>query len=113
MTRPLRAALLILALLLQGLGNAWALPPEIQVEQEQGAMPCHDDAGSQDQMPCCGDDLDCHCGSACFGAGGALAPALAGFGEAPESAPLLAADSLGLLPSHALLLLRPPAISGS
>ena len=112
MTRPLRAALLILVLLLQGLGNAWALPPLLQLaEPEQAEMPCHDDAGAQDKMPCCGDDLDCHCSTACFGAGGALAPALAGFGEAPGSAPLLVANSCGLLPAHVLLLLRPPASS--
>ena len=111
MTRSLRAALLILVLLLQGLGSAWALPPDIPVEQEQGHMPCHDDAGIQDSMPCCDDDDGCRCSAACFGVGGALAPALAGLDEAPAATPLLAADSNGLLPPHPLLLLRPPAIS--
>jgi len=111
MTRSLRAALLILVLLLQGLGSAWALPPNIPVEQEQGHMPCHDDAGTQDSMPCCDDDDGCRCSAACFGAGGALAPALAGLDEAPESPLRLVAGTRSLLPPHPLLLLRPPATS--
>lgn len=116
MTRSLRAALMVLVLLLQGLGSAWALPPEIpaaQEEQQQAGMPCHDDQGEQDSMPCCDDDDGCRCSAACLGAAGALAPRFAGLDEIPETHPLLAAGSPGLLPPHALLLLRPPASSGS
>lgn len=114
MTRSLRAALLVLVLLLQGLGSAWALPPALQIaEPEQVDMPCHDEAGTQDSMPCCDDEGGCRCSAACMGATGALAPVFAGLGEAPESHPVLAAGSPGPLPAHLLLLLRPPASSGS
>lgn len=115
MIRPLRSALLILVLLLQGLTQAWALPPVSSpaTAEAQSAMPCHDDAGMADRMPCCDDQQDCRCSAACFGATGALAPGFSVFGELPGPVPHLAAAFPGPLAAHPMPLLRPPADSGS
>jgi hypothetical protein len=115
MTRPLRAVLLVLVLLLQGLAQAWALPPPSApaAAQEPSAMPCHDDASMTDRMPCCDDGPDCRCSAACFGATGALAPTFAIPGAVPAPQDTVAAAPPAPLPAHPLPFLRPPASSAS
>jgi hypothetical protein len=83
MSRPLRAFLLILVVLLEGLGSsAWAMPPKraaAAAAAAEMAMPCHRDAAHPPSaaLPCCDDD-DCHCDANCLGATSALAPLAAG-----------------------------------
>lgn len=116
MTRPFRAALLVLALLLESLGSAWALPMGLPAQpqgREDVAMPCHDDVGTQDRMPCCDDDPDCRCSVSCFGAAGALAPAMVGIMDRPAFLPQSLGLPPALLPAHPQALLRPPASSES
>jgi hypothetical protein len=111
MTRPLRAVLLVLVLMLQGLAQAWALPPPAAsaVAQDESAMPCHDGADMPDRMPCCDDEPDCRCSPACLGATGALAPVLPAAGEMPSPPVAVAAVPPVPLPAHPSPLLRPPA----
>lgn len=113
MTRPLRAVLLVLVLLLQGLAQAWALPPSVAAAQEESAMPCHDGADKGDRMPCCDDAPDCRCSAACLGAIGALAPALPMPGEMRAPPLSVAAMPPVPLPAHPRPLLRPPASHAS
>jgi hypothetical protein len=115
MTRPLRAALLVLVLLLQGLAQAWALPPPSapHAAQEESAMPCHDGADMPERMPCCDDEPDCRCSAACLGATGALAPAFVIPGEVPPPQAAVAVAPPVPLPAHPWPLLRPPASSAS
>ncbi|AXQ30208.1 hypothetical protein D0B54_16670 [Solimonas sp. K1W22B-7] len=119
MTRPFRAALLVLVLLLESLGSAWALPMALPAPQQhehgqaQAAMPCHGDAGTQDPMPCCDDDEECRCSVSCYGASSALAPALAGVADYPSFHPQATGLPPAPLPAHPLALLRPPAPSES
>lgn len=114
MSRRVRACLLILVLLLQGLGSAWALPLTLPAPpQERVAMPCHEAAeavaDSQAAMPCCGDAADCRCDAGCFGAVCALAPGLAATGLHVRVLPIGSTPQPALSPAHPRRLLRPPA----
>lgn len=78
MPRPLVAVLLVLALLLQGLAPARAMPTPADespaAEQAQASMPCHG-APAQPAEPvappamnCCDAGSDCgHCSAGCMG----------------------------------------------
>jgi hypothetical protein len=113
----LRASLLVLVLLLQGLGSAWALPPMLPMlpapPQEHMVMPCHEAAAavadSQAAVPCCGDAADCRCDAGCFGAACALAPGFAATGLHIRVRLTSSTPPPALSPAHLRQLLRPPA----
>lgn len=114
MSCRLRASLLILVLLLQGLGSAWALPPTLPAPpQEHMVMPCHEAAAAvadtQAAMPCCGDAADCRCDAGCFGATSALAPGFATPGLHIRVRLTSSTPPPALSPAHLRQLLRPPA----
>ena len=125
MLRPVRIALLSLALLIQGLGNAWALHPAMAlapapmsdaVVADTEAPPCHggaDAATMHEQQatadrgasPCCGDD--CRCPDGCSGAA-ALMPSPEPAEGRPMPVVVAQAAAPDVLPAHPLRLLRPP-----
>ena len=112
MPKSVRALLLILVVLVEGLGSAWAMPPMVPMSQQTmtEAMPCHDGGSMPSKMTCCDDQSDCHCSPNCFGAMTALAPPLSavdGFAT-PTFVKIPAAAEL--LPAHPDRLLRPPAV---
>ncbi|MDP3859915.1 MAG: hypothetical protein Q8Q73_19310 [Stagnimonas sp.] len=119
MSRPVRAAVLILVLLLQGLGSVLALPPALPspLPQAAMAMPCHEAAetAAEDQaaMPCCDDEADCRCDSGCFGAASALVSSLAAPGGRTRVQFGGSTPPPALAPAHPQQLLRPPASSES
>lgn len=121
MFRRFHALMLLLALLVQGYGNAWALmpmappvtAPAVEQAPQQTSMPCHEamqQAESKREMPCCGED--CRCAQGCFSSAALM----------PDTGPLdeylvmhfqaLSAQP-DLLPAHPRLLLRPPSASRS
>lgn len=119
MLRSLRATLLILILLVQGLGNAFAAAPSAlraainagTESVEAAALPCHDDAEAAATMACC-DDGSC-CATVCFGAVPGLAPAATDLTEYLHAHFAALAGQPDLRPAHLHLLLRPPAPSAS
>ncbi len=117
MIRSMRAALLILLLLVQGTGNAWASLPALastvaaEEQSEQGTMPCHDDVESAAAISCC-DDGAC-CAAVCFGAAHGLAPAAARLLAESNARFEVHGSRPDPLPAHPQLLLRPPSPSAS
>ena len=122
MSRAVRATVLMLVLLLQGIGNALAtVPPALTMETaaatvpaaDHKAMPCHGSDPAPASMPCCDTDQGCACAASCVGAATALAPQTAEL-EGYLRLHLEAVAGLSdLLPAHPRRLLRPPAVSGS
>lgn len=128
MLRPMRTALLSLALLIQGLGNAWALHPAMALASaptpdamvaDAETPPCHgsaETAATHDQQatadrgasPCCGDD--CRCPDGCSGAA-ALMPSLEPAEGRPVPVVVAQAAAPDVLPAHPLRLLRPPTFA--
>ena len=121
MPRPLVAVLLVLALLLQGLAPARAMPTPADespaAEQARASMPCHGASAQPDEpvappaMNCCDAEADCgHCSAVCMGTAAlpvamltddADLPALTASASAEGSPPTA-------LPSEQL---RPPILS--
>ena len=122
MSRAIRATVLMLVLLLQGIGNALAaVPPALTMATaaatappaDHEAMPCHDSDPAPASMPCCDADQGCACAASCVGAASALAPQAAALEGYRRLHPEVVAGLSELSPAHPRRLLRPPAVSGS
>lgn len=113
MPKLVKALLLILVVLVEGLGSALSMAPTIAMPEQTAvkAMPCHDPVSMPAKMPCCDDQKsDCHCDPNCFGVLTVLAPpisAIDGFVLSRfEKIPAVVA----LPPARPDRLLRPPAV---
>lgn len=115
MCRPLVHLLIAFALLLQGVGSAWAASRmaagEVQVAAHVAELPpCHQEAAQSQMTPggnCCGAGL-CHCAMAC--AATPALPVLAGISFFPRQAAAHGRLATSLPQTgYRGLLLRPPA----
>jgi hypothetical protein len=121
MPRPLVAVLLVLALLLQGLAPARAMPATADetpaAEQAQASMPCHGASAQPDEpvapptMNCCDAGADCgHCSAACMGT--AALPVAMQTGDADLPQLTVSASAEGSPPmAPGAEQLRPPILS--
>jgi len=111
---PARAVLLLLVLLMQSWGSAYAAKlPVLATQQQTKAqeMPCHGQQAApkeQTAMPCCDADDQCTCTASCFTNGNAVAPRLVMGGDYTVPFFSKPAPPGHLLPAHPLGLLRPP-----
>lgn len=112
MPKLVRAFLLILVVLVEGLGSAWAMAPTAAAPRQtmNQAMPCHDGGSMPSKMTCCKDRSDCHCSPNCFGAMAAMAPLLSAIDGFAAPAFVKIPAVAALLPAHPDRLLRPPAV---
>ncbi|WP_341921525.1 hypothetical protein [Hydrocarboniphaga effusa] len=113
MPKSIRAFLLILVVLVEGLSSALAMAPMKAMSEQTvvETMPCHDQASVPAKMPCCDDQKsDCHCNPNCFGALTALAPLLSAIDGFVPSRFEKSPAAVALPPVRPDRLLRPPAV---
>jgi hypothetical protein len=112
MPKSIRALLLIVMVLVEGLNSAWAMTSTpLTSEQKQMAteMPCHHDAPAPAKAHCCSDQSGHHCDPNCLSSSTALVSSLTVIDSFAVPSFVMTLAVPVLLPVHPDRLLRPPA----